>query len=130
MNLSNGNGSGIGQDSSGFFNESSMDSSLTIIPATDGNLYNGFAPAIVQRHHRSSAEQQLDSRVPKADVVASPPSAPVEVKKWQMKYMDAKSGYRDIKRKNREQTKRARQLLAAVTAKLQEKESELQQVSG
>lgn len=130
MNLSNGNGSGIGQDSSGFFNESSMDSSLTIIPATDGNLYNGFAPAIVQRQHRSSAEQQLDSRVPKADVAASPPSAPVEVKKWQMKYMDAKSGYRDIKRKNREQTKRARQLLAAVTAKLQEKESELQQVSG
>ena len=43
-------------------------------------------------------------------------------------YLSLRQSLKDSKKKNREQSKRARQLLAAVSTKLQEKENELVQV--
>lgn len=47
---------------------------------------------------------------------------------WRGKYLDMKLSYRDVKQRNKTQAKRARQLLVAVTAKLQEKEEEIEKV--
>ena len=44
--------------------------------------------------------------------------------------MELRQNYKEAKQKNREQSRKARQLLAAVTAKLQEKEDEVNKVSG
>ena len=50
-------------------------------------------------------------------------------KSLEEQYMEAKQLLRESKRKNREQSKRARQLMAAVAAKLQEKEEEIVEVT-
>ncbi len=47
---------------------------------------------------------------------------------WQAKYLEAWQSYRDARKKNREQSRRARQLMAAVAAKLQQKEEEMAEV--
>lgn len=47
---------------------------------------------------------------------------------WRGKYLDMKLSYRDVKQRNKTQAKRARQLLVAVTAKLQEKEEEIEKI--
>ena len=48
---------------------------------------------------------------------------------WELRYVEARRRYKDARLKNREQSKRARQLLAAVALRLQEKEQELVQVN-
>ena len=48
---------------------------------------------------------------------------------WRVKYQEARQAHWDARRRNREQGRRARQLLAAVGEKLQQKEDEVAQVS-